>query len=117
MANYNEHKCLACGQIYEYCRRCNITPVIYKAEGFCSEECAHVFNTLSKHSCNLATTEETLAALKNIDGKKFISSIQEHIADMKKNQDNKISAVEPVEEVIEETVTEEPVQYFKKKRW
>ncbi len=104
MANYNEHNCLTCGQIYEYCRRCAVTPVVYKAEGFCSEECAHIFNTLSKHGCNLATAEETIAELGNIEGKTLVPSIQAHI-----------DAIKPVP--VEEKSVVEQTQVFKKKKW
>lgn len=104
MANYNEHKCLTCEQIYEYCRRCAITPVVYKAEGFCSEECSHIFNTLSKHGCNLATAEETLAALGNIEGKTLAPSIQAHIDALK--AEIKPAEVKSVEE--EPKVTHTP---------
>ena len=85
MANYNEHKCLVCGQTYEYCRRCVITPVIYKAEGFCSEQCHSVFNILSKHSCNLIDADqarEELATYK-IDEIKFNNDIMAHIESLK----------------------------------
>ena len=69
MANYHEYKCFACGQIFEYCRRCVITPVIYKEEGFCSKKCSDIFATLSKHGCNLITADEALEELltQNID--------------------------------------------------
>lgn len=110
MANYNEHICFTCGQIYDYCRHCAVTPVVYKAEGFCSEDCSHVFNTLSKHGCNLATAEETLAALGNIEGKTFTSSIQAHI-DTIKAEVKPIAVVE--EKEVENTVVE---QYDKKKK-
>ena len=114
MVNYNEHKCLACGQIYEYCRRCAVTPIVYKAEGFCSEECSHVFNTLSKHSCNLATAKEAFAELGNIEGKTFNTSIQAHI-DAIKTEVGEISVA--TEEVfVDEVADTEPVQYFKKKK-
>lgn len=85
MANYNEHKCFTCGKIFEYCRRCAITPVIYKEEGFCSEECSHIFNTLSKHGCNLITTDEALAelSLHNIDEIKLNEDIAAHIERIK----------------------------------
>ena len=81
MANYHEHKCFTCGEIFDYCRRCVITPVIYKAEGFCSEKCSHIFNTLSKHGCNIATAEETLAelAVYNLDELKLNKDIKAHI--------------------------------------
>ncbi len=113
MANYNEHKCLTCGKIFEYCRRCAITPVVYKAEGFCSEECSHVFNTLSKHGCNLATAEETLKALEalNIEGNAFTPSIQAHIDALK-------AEVEPTP-VVEEVEVKSTVEQSnkKKKKW
>ena len=116
MANYNEHTCLVCGQTYEYCRRCAVTPVVYKAEGFCSEEWSHIFNTLSKHGCNLATAKETLAALGKIEGT-FTPSIQSHIDAIKaeasaKTVETSAAKKEDAEEVVE------PVQYSKnKKKW
>ena len=69
MAKYNEHKCLACGQIFDYCGHCAVTPVVYKAEGFCSEKCSEIYAILSKHGCNLITAEEAFLELAecNID--------------------------------------------------
>ena len=116
MANYNEHKCLTCGQIFDYCRRCAVTPVVYKAEGFCSEECSRIFNILSRHGCNLATAEETLAALGNIDDAVLTPSIKAHI-DAIKAETKKASAKVEVEPVVEETVTEESPSNKKKKKW
>jgi hypothetical protein len=79
MARYNEHKCFTCGQSFDYCRHCAVTPVVYKAEGFCSENCSHIFNILSKHGSHLATAEETLEELKNYDVTNVTESIQAHI--------------------------------------
>lgn len=85
MANYHEYKCFTCGKVFEYCRRCAITPVTYKEEGFCSKECSHIFNTLSKHGCKLITAEETLAelAIHNLDEIKLTDEILEHIECLK----------------------------------
>ena len=81
MANYHEYKCFTCGKVFEYCRRCVITPVIYKEEGFCSKECSHIFNTLSKHSCKLINTEEAFAELSihNFDAIELNDGIAKHI--------------------------------------
>ena len=81
MANYHEHKCFTCGQIFDYCGRCVLKPIIYKAEGFCSEKCSDIFATLSKHGCNLITADEALEELlmQNIDESKLIDSISAHI--------------------------------------
>lgn len=76
---YNEHTCLVCGKTFEYCRKCAIEPVKYLAEGFCSETCSDIFNILSKHGCNIATAEETLAALANYDVTNVTESIKAHI--------------------------------------
>ena len=76
---YNEHTCLVCGKTFEYCRSCRIEPVKHLAEGFCSETCADIFNILSKHGCNLATAEETLAALANYDVANVTEGIKSHI--------------------------------------
>lgn len=104
MANYNEHKCFACGQVFEYCRRCVITPVVYKAEGFCSEQCAHIFNTLSKHSCELITADEALADISayNLDDITLTEDILEHIEELKSEVGVKV-VEEPVE--VEDTIS------------
>ena len=116
MANYNEHKCFTCGKVFEYCRRCAVTPVVHMAEGFCSEECAHIFNTLSKHGCNLVTAEETLAALGNIENVVLTPSIKAHI-DAIKAETKKASTKVEVAPVVEETVTELVQSDKKKKKW
>ena len=105
MANYNEHKCLTCGKIFEYCRRCAITPVVYKAEGFCSEQCSDIFNILSKHGCNLITEEEVIAALSiyDIDATMLKDDIVEHINKIKSVFDNKKNITVASESVVEET--------------
>jgi hypothetical protein len=82
---------------------------VYKAEGFCSEECSHIFNTLSKHGCDLATAEETLTALGDIKGN-YTSSIQTHIDALKAEVGVK------EEEEIKETPVAETV-FSKKKKW
>ena len=110
MANYNEHICMACGKVYEYCSRCVITPVVHHAEGFCSEECARIFNTLSKHGCGLTTAEETLAELGNIDVKIFNPSMQAHIDALKAEV-----KPAPIEEIKETPVVE--TVFSKKKKW
>lgn len=112
MARYNEHKCLVCGQIFEYCRHCAVIPVVHKAEGFCSEKCSDIFNILSKHSCNLATIEETLAALKNYDTTNITEDMKNHIKTM---QSEVQEIVEPeLTSVKKETVVE---SIFNKKKW
>ena len=116
MANYNEHKCFACGQIFDYCRRCAITPVVYKAEGFCSEKCSHIFNILSKHGCNLATADETLAELAayNIDDITLTEDILAHIEKIK-SEAAPVEATAKVVEITEETVVQESNKKNKKK--
>ena len=32
-----------CGKIYQYCRGCLISPILYKELGFCSEKCHNEF--------------------------------------------------------------------------
>lgn len=117
MANYNEHKCFTCGKTFDYCGRCVITPVVYKAEGFCSEECSYIFNTLSKHGCNLTTAEETLEALKDCDTTNVTEDIRAHI-DIIKTEVQEI--VEPeltsnIEEVTQESVVKTVFKNNKKK--
>lgn len=39
----DRHYCKQCGKPFNYCRGCVITPVPYKAAGFCSTECSATF--------------------------------------------------------------------------
>lgn len=126
MANYNEHKCLVCGQIYEYCRRCVVTPVVYKAEGFCSEKCSDIFANLSKHGCNLISADEALKELSayNLDDITLTENILSHIKKIKSEASVKVKETIVVEEpqvVIEEAtpIEESTVQSNKKnkKKW
>lgn len=115
MANYNEHKCFTCGQIFEYCRRCAITPVVHKAEGFCSEECSHIFNILSKHGCNLISADEALKELAayNIDEITLTEDILAHIERIK-------SEATPAPIVKEKVTDEKPIvktNKNNKKKW
>ena len=112
MARYNEHKCLTCGQVFDYCRHCATTPVIYKAEGFCSEKCSHIFSILSKHGCHLATTEETLEALKDCDLTKVTESIQAHIDSL---QPKKVEVKAEVETEAKAKTSEKVVSKAKKR--
>jgi hypothetical protein len=107
MANYNEHKCFTCGQIFEYCRHCAVDPVVHKAEGFCSETCADIFSILSKHGCNLATAEETLEALKDYDVTNVTEGIQAHIDSIKSEVEVKAEESEPAP-VEEKVAVQEP---------
>lgn len=112
MANYSEHKCFTCGQIFDYCRHCSVTPVVYKAEGFCSEKCSHIFNILSKHGCNLATAEETLEELKNYDVTNVTESIQAHIDSL---QPKKVEVEAEVETEAKAEISEKVVSKSKKR--
>lgn len=105
MANYNEHKCLACGKIFDYCRRCTITPIIYKAEGFCSEKCHHIFNILSKHGCNLITADEALTELEQYDINeiKLNQDIIDHIRCLKSEPIIEIKAEISIDETVEQS--------------
>ena len=100
MAKHSEHRCFTCGETFEYCRRCAITPVIYKAEGFCSENCSNIFNILSKHGCNLASADETLAELAtyNLDEIKLTKDIRAHIETLKSEVAIEEEAEMPVDE-------------------
>ena len=40
MAKYT---CRHCGDTYEYCRGCHLSPILYKSSGFCSEKCHDEF--------------------------------------------------------------------------
>ena len=98
MANYDEHTCYTCGQIFKYCRRCVINPIKYKEEGFCSQKCSDIFAILSKHGCNLIDAEEVLTELDayNIDEIKLTEDIVSHIERIKSEVDVAAVKVEPV---------------------
>lgn len=120
MANYNEHKCFTCGKIYEYCRHCAVIPIVYKAEGFCSEECSHIFNTLSKHGCNLITADEALTELSksSLDKITPTESILSHVEKIKAESGAKVKETLIIEKPIEaeETApTEKSIFKFNKK--
>ena len=124
MANYNEHKCFACGQIFDYCRRCAITPIVYKAEGFCSEKCSDIFNILSKHGCNLITADEALKELSayNLDDIALTKGILAHIEKIKSEAGVKVKETIKVETpvVVTEKVTSTEVKSTSKnskKKW
>ena len=38
-----KHICAQCQKIYDYCRGCLISPILYKELGFCSEKCYEEF--------------------------------------------------------------------------
>lgn len=120
MANYNEHKCLACGQIFDYCRRCVITPVVYKAEGFCSEKCSNIHATLSKHGCNLISADEALVELSayNLDELTLNDNILSHIEILKSEVEaNPMDVASPVETVVEDIIKTPKVNFNNKKKW
>ena len=110
MARETKHTCRVCGKTYSYCSKCQIRPITYKENGFCSDDCSDIFVTLSKHGCHLATAKETLAELGNIEGKTFTPSIQAHIDAIK-------AEIKPEEVIIKETVAEEKAPVLKKKKW
>lgn len=122
MANYHEHKCFTCGRIFDYCRRCVITPVIYKAEGFCSEKCSHIFNILSKHGCNLITANEAAEALSEykIDEIALNENIIAHIDQIKSEVSVKVETTVVTEEstvTTEEESTVKQTDKNNKKKW
>jgi hypothetical protein len=101
-----------------------VTPVVYKAEGFCSEKCSDIFAILSKHGCNLITADEAFAALSayNLDEITLNDNILAHIEKIKSEASVKVEKAVAVEPVVAEKPTsiEEPtVQYNKKnkKKW
>lgn len=121
MARYNEHKCMTCGETFEYCRRCAITPVVYKAEGFCSEKCSNIFAILSKHGCNLISAEETLKELAayNLDETTLNEGMISHIESLKSEAGVEVEETVIIEEpvVTETTVnTEKSIFQFNKKK-
>ena len=45
MAKYT---CRHCGDTYEYCRGCHLSPILYKSSGFCSEKCHDEFKKIEE---------------------------------------------------------------------
>lgn len=88
MAKGNTYRCAACGAEYKFCPRCAVTPPSYDAEHFCSRRHAEIFEILSKHGCHLATAEETLETLGDIDIDEFTPSIQDHIIALEAEVEN-----------------------------
>lgn len=79
MAQGNKYTCSACAKSYEFCPKCQVTQPNYDAENFCSKEHAEIFAILSKHGCNLASAEETVAALKDYNTAGLTKNITAHI--------------------------------------
>lgn len=79
MARGNTYRCVVCGKEHQFCPKCQITQPSYDYERYCGKEHADIFAILSKHGCNLATAEETLAALADYDTTGLAESIQAHI--------------------------------------
>ena len=44
----SKYVCRNCGITYEYCRGCLLSPIPYKAIGFCSEKCHEEFKNKQK---------------------------------------------------------------------
>lgn len=38
-----KHICRQCNKVYEYCRGCLLSPISYKENGYCTEECQEAF--------------------------------------------------------------------------
>ena len=114
MYNHNDHKCLVCGETFYYCRSCRIEPVKHLAEGLCSETCADIFAILSKHGCNLITTEEAFLELSecNIDEISLTEGVATHIE--KINSDIGLFPIVEEEVIAEEVVLEEEAQIVEK---
>ena len=39
----SRHTCRNCGKVFNYCKNCTLTPMPWKAAGFCSRECSAEF--------------------------------------------------------------------------
>ena len=39
----DRHTCKQCGKVYNYCRSCVLSPIPWRAAGFCSRECSAEF--------------------------------------------------------------------------
>ena len=104
MAKGNKYKCSACGKEFEYCPKCDITTPTYDKTKFCSRAHADIFAILSKHGCHLATTEETLAALKDYDTTGLTESIQVHIDSLQPKTEAKTDKIKVESKKEVETV-------------
>ena len=129
MARVNTYTCATCGTTYEFCIKCQVTLPDYDAGKFCCKTHAEIFVILSKHGCNLATAEETLAALSayNLDEITLTEDILAHIEKIKSEADVKVEEVTPIVEekvIVEESTLiaeEQPIvktnKNNNKKKW
>ena len=75
----NIYTCVVCGKEHTFCPKCQIVLPGYDYERYCSQAHANIFAILSKHGCGIATTKETLEALKDYDTTGLAENIQAHI--------------------------------------
>lgn len=104
MSKGNTYKCVVCGRSFQFCPKCQITKPSYDPEFFCSRSHADIFAILSKHGCHLATTEETLAALKDYDTTGLTESIQAHIDSLQPKTEAKTDEIKVESKKEVETV-------------
>lgn len=107
--NQNIHTCDICGVQYSYCKHCSIVEPNYNASRFCSHDHQDIFAIIAKHSCGLATAEETLEALKGYDIIGLTEDIKKYIDSL---QPKKVE-VEDKAEVEAETDAETSVEVVK----
>lgn len=108
MARTNTHKCATCGTTYEFCLRCQVARPDYDAEKFCSHKHADIYAILSKHGCNLITTDEALKELSayDIDNITLTEDVLTHVEKIKSEAGVKVKTPTPI--VEEKTVVEKP---------
>ena len=119
MARTNTYTCRTCGTKYEFCLKCQVARPDYDAENFCSKEHNAIYAILSKHGCNLITSDEALKELSeyNLDEITFAEDVLAHIERIK--SETKVTSVveENVAAPVEEQPTVKTTNKNKKKKW
>lgn len=117
MAHGDICNCDVCGKQYTYCERCSIIKPDYNANRFCSHEHQDIFAILSKHGCNLITSEEAFLELSeyNIDEISLTEDILTHI--VKIHSDIGLPPIVEEEVIADETQIVETSNKNKKKKW
>lgn len=74
--------CYVCNSTYYYCPTCTPTDATYKTM-FCSSDCKHIWDVLSKHGVGLCTSRETLTVLNKCKlPRTLVPAIRKHIREI-----------------------------------
>ena len=126
MARTNTYTCATCGTTYEFCLKCEVSKPDYDAEKFHSRKCAEIYGILSKHGCNLISSEEAFLELSEykIDEITLVEDVLAHVDKIKSDIGIVVDKTPVVEEsaIVEEVAPVEATSIFKtnkknKKKW